>query len=867
MNRALLHCFSASMFIFFNLRNLGDTRSEYDTTGSITSECPIFEQGMGTQPKEFQFCDSVSNLMDFCSGDNSWVRESVMEMVHGVNNFNELISRIPDGQAKYSYLMMYVCLMDYLASNCNLYRVKLFKDRGIGVKPVDMIIDIGNSRTSALLFEGNFTKVETLGLLDFGSPIGVDGRLNRSQESFDMRIAFDKVDFGPNKSGSKQFCWPSVVRLGDEAIALTYRTMSAALGVQEYSTYSSPKRYLWDEKPREKEWKCVPRDNSTRPISPWISGVSEFFNEDGSINHGGRGAGCRYSRKSLMTMAFMEIVTQAIVQINSEEYRKGKGDTSIPRQLQKIVMTCPTGMSKSEQKAFHECLKDALYVLSKQDNLGMADVKIVPDLDNVNDDNPQWMYDEATCSQFVYLYNLMTETYKNCESEFYQIYGKERNGKKNVVIGSVDIGAGTSDVMVCRYEYDKSSSSKLKPEPLFWDSFDKAGDDMLNNLISNVLLQGEDGQIEQMFVDTLPDIRGRMHHFLGRNHAAQTYADQQLRRDFNLQVLVPVMYEFLKLLSAGEGSKDLTYQDIFSKIEPSSAVIDKFKNVFGFDLKDIKWKYDKTVVSKYITRSMDDLIHIVSAILASFDCDIILLSGRPSSLEPIRDLFLKYMPVAPNRLISLNKCRMENWYPFLNATYRTINNSKSIVPIGAMLGYLASNKGGYNGFALDLSLLGSKLEPTTRYFKEYGDRTNHESFITPAQNQGKVAGITNFPIFIGSAQYDSPVYPYRPFYLLDVNYESIRAGIKSQHPDWTEAQLKNQEESYINSITHNTPLTVEMSRPDPGDDIEKLIIEDVQDNDGNQLQAGDFKLEIQSLNDPDCYWLDSGVFEINIGNK
>lgn len=44
-------------------------------------------------------------------------------------------------------------------------------------------------------------------------------------------------------------------------------------------------------------------------------------------------------------------------------------------------------------------------------------------------------------------------------------------------------------------------------------------------------------------------------------------------------------------------------------------------------------------------------------------CDIIVLAGRPTSLDPINELFIKYVPTSPDRLIRLNGYRVGNWCP------------------------------------------------------------------------------------------------------------------------------------------------------------------------------------------------------------
>ena len=64
-----------------------------------------------------------------------------------------------------------------------------------------MVVDIGNSRTTALLIEDNtnFNQVRQLELIDYTNLVKeVNNSLviNKHNEPFDMRLAFRKVDFG-----------------------------------------------------------------------------------------------------------------------------------------------------------------------------------------------------------------------------------------------------------------------------------------------------------------------------------------------------------------------------------------------------------------------------------------------------------------------------------------------------------------------------------------------------------------------------------------------------------------------------------------------------------------------------------------------
>lgn len=103
-------------------------------------------------------------------------------------------------------------------------------------------------------------------------------------------------------------------------------------------------------------------------------------------------------------------------------------------------------------------------------------------------DEQSWYYDRATCSQLVYMYGEISQKYKGCCKEFFDLYGK---GNATLTIGSLDIGAGTTDLMINEYKYEEDNVTEVKPIPKFYDSFYYAGDDMLKALVKNVMLIDE----------------------------------------------------------------------------------------------------------------------------------------------------------------------------------------------------------------------------------------------------------------------------------------------------------------------------------------------------------------------------------------
>ena len=80
----------------------------------------------------------------------------------------------------------------------------------------------------------------------------------------------------------------------------------------------------------------------------------------------------------------------------------------------------------------------------------------------------------------------------------------------------------------------------------------------------------------------------------------------------------------------------------------------------------------------------------------------------------IRDIFLKYYAVSPNRLIVLNDYYVGDWYPFgENTGY--IKDAKTIVAMGGVIGHYASEFSNLNKFIINLDLLKKKLKSTVNF--------------------------------------------------------------------------------------------------------------------------------------------------------
>lgn len=863
----------------YNVLLAFDTRSKYGL-GDRYDECPTFADEYNSNML-FELCTDEFLLMDYCTDNEqySYIDDYLFHLVHPtLRNVSQIKGK---NIRRTAYSVSYIFLVNYIARKGLFPPIRLYKDKDVETNDIDMIIDIGNSRTTALLVgDGSaFNHVRQLELTDFTNILKDDDgglRINRHGEPFDMRIAFRRVDFGTfGIAGSKQFVYPSLVRLGREASTLLRKAESVA-GDKVLSTYSSPKRYLWDGNPNKEEWRYIVLQGEEGEGTLNLCGITNQLKSDGNIDPSGQGGvSFHYSRQSLMTFSFLEMLAQAKMQITGEDFRSEQNDSTSspkPQKIRRLIVTCPTAMSKKEREALLQCAKDAVTLIENfdRDTTGSDErkgmhIEVIPLIKSRNDEDTRWYYDEATCSQLVYMYGELGYKYKGCSEEFFRLYGKSSpdSAQRSITIGSIDIGAGTSDMMISKYVCGEGSVTTITPNPLFYDSFYFAGDDMLCSLIKNVMLLDRNNAFgrgcESM---SNKEYRQKIKDFFGRDYNLQTARDRALRRDFNIQYSVPLMYYFLELLS--QESKDciVHYSDVFVDAAPNESVISGFKEKMGIDITTLSWKYSGKTVAGIVHAEFEPLIKKVATIMHSFDCDIILLSGRPASLSPIRDIFLKYYPVSPNRLIVLNNYYVGDWYPFCENT-GYIRNAKTIVAMGGIIACYATELSRMDKFAVDLSELDKNLRSTVNYVGISDGYASAEYIITPDNNHGDVI-MTSLPMTLSVRQIGMESYPSRTLYSIDFNRHRIadrirKAAYFNGDGPLSAGKVDALVKDAVDKMRTRMPFKASIERDNV--DKEKLEITSIVDKNGNDIADSNIEIHIQSLGANEQYWLDTGEFD------
>lgn len=809
-----------------------------------------------------------------------------------INSYLEDIFYQNDEEERYEkpikqYASAYFLLIDWLASLAEVPEIQLFTN-DVRKKEVDLVVDIGNSATCALLFENendnsfDFNSVKKLKIQDYTNPN------DQYDKPFPMNLIFSDSKFGSLNNEvyhNNKFIVPSFVRIGYEAEYLINKSVTDLSLGYELKTYnSSPKRYLWDDVIADREWEFNPiKSNEVKKV--YLNGISEQLKSDGSsIERGGLfGSKALFSRKSLMKFVFLEMIMHAYVQINSFEFREEHGDMTVPRTLRRITVSCPTGMIQHEQIALRQAAEDACKLLNTYikfyfddeiNNFWFEMPEIIPSIKDLAlkqsriEERKDWHYDEATSSQLVFIYSLLAKKLKNNSYVLDHYLFKNRD---SIVVGSIDIGAGTTDLSINRYTFSADQDlESIKPVPVFWDTFKNAGDDLLKAIIQKIIIEGvvKDGNDESCtgVIENILKSKGitnvseKLNGFFGEDSNLLGYKGQVIRKAFIHQVAIPIALEYLNNANTNEAPFK-TFEEIIGKPFINKELVTYFERHFGFSFLDIKWKLSPQKVNEIVGSIFDSLIRQLSVLLNHYQCDYVVLSGKPASLKSFEDIFRKYLTTSPNNIINLNNYWIGRWYPFTDNN-GFIDDPKTIVGVGSIIALMSGKLIKLKDIKIDTSRLAKNNVSTADYLVKNIENTK-EVLLTPTNNENTLI-IKNLPYQFGYSKFETKNYPYSDLYTIKINRKEIETIVKQRYAGRDAQYLKNQVDVEVNSINQNLPLKIVISR-DYEESKEIVKIESVEDADGNNKSIKYFTLGYQTL--PSIggdYWLDTCEFTLNV---
>lgn len=801
---------------------------------------------------------------------------------------------------------------------------------------VDLVLDIGNSRTTGILVE---TLPQRATNLNDSYPL-VLRDLSRPEfcynEPFETRVEFAEVALGNDalsrRSGrrSPAFAWPSAVRIGPEAARLATHSICA-----EGSTgMSSPKRYLWDERPWQQSW----RYNTGGPAEPMVT--RGLFAKQ--VNREGTPLSCftdplftknpvlrkqaqepafesLFTRSSLMMFMLGEILTQALVTINAPTTRMRRELPNLPRRLRRVIFTVPTAMPVAEKRIFRRWVQWAVRVVWEALAWGQwysADNKSSPkSADYRTSPAIRCDWDEASCSQLVYLYNELAIKHHGDAHQLFSILGKVREGHSNpcVRMASLDIGGGTTDLSITTYALTsgQGDTARLKPQLEFRDGFNIAGDDVLREIVAKHVYPA---LRDALVAAGLRDPGLLLGQLFGDDVIGMSQNLRNLRIRFVRQVAVPVALGMLNVCenlgqlqhdqgnqwqegtTGTTGSRAFTccLRDFFIPAPPDPATSTDPASLLNnlaskalpaafapgirlaprpqkrvrqavedmvnaaltaqnttpevlFSLLDVELRVIPAAVETSIRQVLGPAIADLCEIIYRYDCDALLLTGRPSAWNGIMDSVLAKLPVPPDRIIPMRHYHVGNWYPFKDLRGR-IADPKTTVVVGAILCALA--EGRLEGFSFDTSAL--KLSSTARYIGELDNNGQlrqpkvwfNVDILSPNSFEATRAVAFGGQLTIGYRQLGVERWPTTRYHLLTFANEEAAAQATGRLP-------------YTVNLRLHVAEVWEESKDDR--DEGDFIIDSIEDNTGRTVNMRHLEVRLQTLPLHEGYWLDTGT--------
>jgi hypothetical protein len=791
----------------------------------------------------------------------AWVDQWLEEGYHDFLRKRDVNRRFRPENLPYSFehTARYLTFLEILRLGCRFPRIRLVDnvsaEKSYAPIAVDLVIDVGNSRTCGILIESD---PDNSGQLDLSNSYVLSLRdLSRPTElhtlPFESRVEFSKANFGKDgisrlSGRATAFHWPSLVRIGPEAVRLSVD----GSGTEGATGMSSPKRYLWDRRPLNQVWRFR-GGGETGGSGAQVSGpVMAFVTEEGDVlRQVKRGAAAirpKFSRSSLFTFLMAEVILQALGGVNSAENRGRHRNSDIPRQLRQIIMTVPPATPLAERRIMRERVLGAVKLAWAA--LGWTDAaRFTPP----PEPTMQIAFDEATCTQLVYLYSEITQKLQRPAADFFAIIGKVRpnvSRDASLRVASIDIGGGTTDLMIITYVTE--SRRAIVPIQMFREGFKIAGDDILEAVVGRCVLPMIEARLAECGVG---EAQGFLRGLVGADRGGQSEQERQFRRRFVTQVCVPAglalvkQYEEtrpfaetppvaqpLEALIGTEGARTTAAE--FDALAAGAGAV-------GFKLGETPILFDIEEVANTVQSVVAPVMSDLSEVVHALDCDVLLISGRPSRLPIVLELLLARTPVRPDRIVPMHQYRVGKWYPFRDAFDR-VNDPKTTVAVGALLCSLAESQ--IDGFVLARSKL--QIKSTARYLGEMelsGVIRNEALLFNDIDLDAKPGSaevsktVEVFPpTTIGFRQLPLERWPASPLYVIE--YANPAAAGRFRLP---------------------LRATIERAAADENDAsrLEDFKITEIEDAEGTPLRASDVVMRLQTLKSPSGYWLDTGVVE------
>jgi hypothetical protein len=525
----------------------------------------------------------------------------------------------------------------------------------------------------------------------------------------------------------------SMVRMGREADDVV-QVMRVEGDVR--TGVSSPKRYLWAGDASWLEganWymadpadRCHSGSYAAVLKGPFLRFVHEddgdFLLEEGEPKENQYASETplkpRHAPRALMTAALYEMLCQAYTYVNSIAYRNASGDGGRTREIRTLTLTYPSGMIQEEYKRFKAQARKAVRIFAK--TLGKSQ-RVMPEV-NLN-------IDEASAVHLTYIWSEMRMLGQDPRLWFASLHQDRgvtqpapapgpaaarsrvaarvaRPGKPptasargeaeepfgdsahEIRIACIDVGGGTTDLMIARYNFESKIDDTVRGQVLHQDGIALGGDQLVKRLLETIVVPAfaetmglEEEDVLLLFGPEVPrnrEIRAQRINWINRlfvplaqaylGHAAEDSADEPISHT-DPEIVDPVVVQSLQ------------------------QIVDKFRGPGYYNMQqELDLRFDKTRFEGVVHDVFDELLFDYCQRIVELQADVVLLAGLPSKLSYVQQLVAMYVPLSPARIVPMHNHYAGNWYPYQDEKGHNpgvIVDPKSPVVVGAAIEFMA----------------------------------------------------------------------------------------------------------------------------------------------------------------------------------
>ncbi len=449
---------------------------------------------------------------------------------------------------------------------------------------------------------------------------------------------------------------------------------------------SSPKRYFASKVKTEKAWSMIPNvfsDEANLNANLLSSDLLRLMNDNGEYVDASKvdeiyrplknPTNPNYPRRASLIWMLVAILERAWDQCNRFV---GEDEMYTPYRIEDVTITFPSGWTLDEVTHYKQVCKEAVQIFEKMMFFTDGEIKLLMNID------------ESVASQLPFVFSEINK-YRDNAAGWMRFAGKKREDKNTVRVLNYDIGGGTADLSVVEYcccEDDRAGAVSIQPRLLFKDGYCEAGDELLRQLLEKVILPG------------LEDTDARFRKKITRYFTGMPVneGDCVTRSNFLRLCVIPLGIKLLTELMSGTAS---------GKLSPANCGIlrtkwEDFYRVFDLPDKNMNewWSaaivYDVNEVNALVREYFKNAFRTVSRVAEEYDADIFFMSGKTSELPALKELAREVLPLTNDRILTAKSYRPGDWYPFVKMNEKgvvednSILDAKSITAVGAALGFL-----------------------------------------------------------------------------------------------------------------------------------------------------------------------------------